>query len=75
MRQSAEWGMRAFQSSFPRIKDRFNYEEKGERRLVLKFLIMLYNLRAKMLGINQIQNTYALSLSLDTDQITDPMML
>ena len=25
MRQSAEWGMRALQASFPRIKDRFMY--------------------------------------------------
>ena len=29
MRQSAEWGMRSFQSSFPRVKDRFIYEETG----------------------------------------------
>jgi hypothetical protein len=31
MRQSAEWGMRAFQSSMPRIKDRMKFEERGER--------------------------------------------
>ena len=30
MRQSAEWGMRSFQSSFPRIKDRIIYEEGSE---------------------------------------------
>ena len=30
MRQSAEWGMRTFQSSFPRIKDRIIYEEGSE---------------------------------------------
>ena len=29
MRQSAEWGMRAFQSSFPRIKDRISIEYRG----------------------------------------------
>jgi hypothetical protein len=34
MRQSAEWGMRAFQSSFPRIKDTLPYEEQGERRII-----------------------------------------
>ena len=31
MRQAAEWGMRAIQSSFPRLKDTFVYEETGER--------------------------------------------
>ena len=30
MRQSAEWGMRSFQSSFPRIKDRIPFKERGE---------------------------------------------
>ena len=29
MHQAAEWGMRALQSSFPRLKDRFFCEEKG----------------------------------------------
>jgi DDE superfamily endonuclease len=36
MRQSAEWGMRALQGSFPRITDRFVYEEFGERKLIVK---------------------------------------
>jgi hypothetical protein len=31
LRQSAEWGMRSFQSSFPRLHDRIRYEERGER--------------------------------------------
>ena len=35
MRQSTEWGMRAFQASFPRVKDRFKYEETGERGYVI----------------------------------------
>jgi hypothetical protein len=58
MKQSAEWGMRALQGSFPRIKDRFAYEERGERRLVLKMIVLLYNYRANKVGINQIRNTY-----------------
>ena len=57
MRQSAEWGMRAFQSSFPRIKDRIIFEENGERRLILR-LLALFNYRANMVGINQIRHTY-----------------
>jgi hypothetical protein len=57
-RQTAVWGMLSLQTSFPRIKHRFIYEEQGERRIVLKLLILLYNMWARMIGINQIQNTY-----------------
>jgi hypothetical protein len=55
MRQSAEWGMRAIQSSFPRLKDRFIYEELGERKIILKMMILLYNVRARLVGIIQIK--------------------
>jgi len=58
MRQAAEWGMRAVQSSFPRLKDRFIYEEEGERQRVLRSMFLLYNLRTRMVGINQIRNFY-----------------
>ena len=63
MRQSAEWGMRALQASFPRIKDRFMYEKRGERKLILKMIVLLYNYRANKVGINQIRNTYMPALS------------
>ena len=62
MRQSAEWGMRTFQSSFPRIKDRIIYEEGSERKLILQFLVYLFNFRANKVGINQIRNTYMQAL-------------
>ena len=58
MRQSAEWGMRAFQSSMPCIKDRMKFEECGERKVTLTVMILLYNLRARMVGINQLQSFY-----------------
>jgi hypothetical protein len=58
MRQAAEWGMRAVQSSFPRLKDRFLYEEDGERQRVLHSMFLLYNLRTRIVGINQIRNFY-----------------
>ncbi len=44
MRQSLEWGMRAFQSSFPRIKDRITIEYRGQRKVMMKVMIHLYNL-------------------------------
>jgi hypothetical protein len=31
VRQMAEWGMIGLQASFPRLKDRLNYKEKGEQ--------------------------------------------
>jgi hypothetical protein len=50
--------MLTMQASFPRVKDGFVYKERGERRIVLKMFVMLYNIPARMVGINQIQNTY-----------------
>lgn len=57
-RQASEWGMRAFQGTFPRMKDRFIYEEHGERKLMILTTILLFNFRARVVGINQILNTY-----------------
>ena len=65
MRQSSEWGMRAFQSSFPRIKDRIALEYRGQRQLVMKLMILLYNLRTGKVGVNQILNVYMPSLTED----------
>jgi len=69
MRQSAEWGMKAFQSSFPRIKDRIPWEYKGKRKLVLKMLILLYNFRTRLVGINQIRNVYKTNLEIDANMM------
>jgi hypothetical protein len=66
--QTAEWGMRMIQTSVPRIKDRFVYEERGKRRIYLKLLILLYNMRARMVGINLIRNTYMRHLMRDANK-------
>ena len=66
--QTAEWGMLVLQASFPRLKDRFVYEERGERRIVLKMMVLLYNMRARMVGINQILNTYMPRLMWDANE-------
>jgi hypothetical protein len=58
MWQSAEWGMQALQGSFPRITDRFCYEEFGERKQIIEMCLLLYNLRARKVKINQIRNVY-----------------
>ncbi len=57
-RQTVEWGMLTIHNSFPRVKDRFIYEERGEQRIVMKMFVLLYNMQARMVGINQIRNTY-----------------
>jgi hypothetical protein len=67
-RQTAEWGMRMIQKSFPGLKDRFVYEERGERRICLKMMVLLYNMRARMVGINQIRNTYMRHLTRDANK-------
>jgi hypothetical protein len=56
--QTAEWGMCMIQTSFLRLKDHFVYEERGEHRIYLMMLVLIYNMRARMVGINQIQTTY-----------------
>ena len=50
--------MRCLQGSFPRLKERFIYEERGERALMLKLIVLIYNFRVNTVGINQIRNTY-----------------
>jgi hypothetical protein len=67
MRQAAEWGMRAVQSSFPRLKDTFVYEDTGEHRILMKMVYLLYNLRTRSVGINQIKNVFMKHLNEDAN--------
>ena len=69
MRQSAEWGMRAFQALFPRVKDRIEFESIGQRKLMMKVMILLFNLRARRVGINQILNVYMPSLNVNVNEL------
>jgi hypothetical protein len=62
MRQSAEWGMRLVQSSFPRLKDRMKFEEFGERRINMKLMY-----RSNKIGINQIRSVYLGCLDRDAN--------
>jgi DDE superfamily endonuclease len=58
VRQLSEWGMRALQASFPQLKDRMIYKEKGVRRLIMNMIVLLYNFRASVVGLNQIQSSF-----------------
>ncbi len=68
MQQSAEWGMRAFQSSMPHImKDWMKFETRGECKVTLTMIIFFYNLRARAVGINQLQCFYTAPLHRDVN--------
>lgn len=53
-------GMRAFQSFFFRLKGRLEYEEHGNRRLILEKYVLLFNLR--LVGIDKLLSVYMPSL-------------
>jgi hypothetical protein len=67
MRQSSEWGMRGVQASFPRLKDTLPYEEYGERKVIMTSLLLLFNLRARLVGFNQIRTVYYPALAMDAN--------
>jgi hypothetical protein len=59
LRQSAEWGMRALQGSFPRVKDRFIFNQDfRDRQLFLHLITLLFNFRTSYVGMNQLQSTF-----------------
>ena len=72
-RQYAEWGMRGFRSSFPRINDRIRFEERGERMLMMQCLPRLYNLRCNFVGINQIRNYFLPALLKKAEDFNDTL--
>ncbi len=50
--------MKIMQLSFTRITDRINLDGKGERELLLKLVVNLYNLQSNIVHTNQITNTF-----------------
>ena len=50
--------MRILQGSFPRLQDRFIYEDRGEQRISLKCFVLLFDLLSRLVGISQIRNAY-----------------
>ena len=74
MQQAAEWGMHALQGSFPRLKCRIVYEEKGERQLILESIVLLYNWRVNTVGINQTRTTFMPYLDKDCDRMVNDLL-
>ena len=59
--------MRALQGTFPRLKYRFVYKENGERKVILLTAVLLFNLRTRLVEINQILSTFMPHLSVEAN--------
>ena len=57
LRQSSEWGMRALQGTFTRMKSRLT-ANKRKRKLILTVIILLHNFRTHVVGLNQIATVF-----------------
>jgi hypothetical protein len=51
----------------PRIKDQMKFKERGESRVTLTMMILLYNLQARVAWINQLQSFYSVALDHDAN--------
>ena len=50
--------MRIIRVSFSRLKYPLKFEELGERDVILKLMVLLYNYQMSQLGINQITSSF-----------------
>ena len=57
-RQTAEWGMRALQGSFGRLRVPLEINHTEQHAGLIETCVRLHNLRAERVGINQIRNVY-----------------
>ncbi len=51
------------------MKDQIAFEYKGQCKMMVKLMLLLFNLRARRIGINQILNVYMTSLIQDVNEI------
>ena len=58
IRQLSEWVMRMIQGSFPRIRDTLVFDNTGDRRVVMRLMVHLYNFQCSQVCMNQILNSY-----------------
>mgnify|MGYP003386608260 CR=1 FL=1 len=57
LRQSSEWGMRALQGTFPRLKSRL-CSDSHRRGDIIESIVLLHNFRTNKVGFNQIQTVF-----------------
>ena len=58
-RQTAEWGMRQLQGSFGRLSLPLDINDQDQRLNILEACFRLHNIKARLVGINQIRNVYS----------------
>ncbi|KZW01164.1 hypothetical protein EXIGLDRAFT_738600 [Exidia glandulosa HHB12029] len=68
-RQTAEWGMRTMQGSFGRLRLPLPVTDLQRRQGLLETCVRLFNLRARVVGISQILNTYVPLWKDDDEQL------
>jgi hypothetical protein len=57
LRQASEWGMRALQGSFSRMKSRLT-SNSLKRKQILNAIVLLHNFRTQKVGLNQISEVF-----------------
>jgi hypothetical protein len=57
LRQASEWGMRALQGTFSRLKSRLT-SNKMKRGLLMQCVVLLHNFRTAHVGLNQIATVF-----------------
>ena len=77
VRQLSEWGMRMIQGQFPRLKDKMEFKEFGERKVILHLMVLLYNFQTEEVHINMITNSFMsktkgfYSYNMSADQLSE----
>ena len=57
LRQASEWGMRALQGTFSRLKSRLTSNLRKREKIILS-IVLLYNFRTELVGLNQIATVF-----------------
>jgi hypothetical protein len=57
LRQASEWGMRALQGTFPRLKSRLT-SDRSKRHAIITAAVLLHNFRTEFVGLNQIAQVF-----------------
>ena len=58
IRQLSEWGMRMIQGQFPRVTDTMVFETSGDRRVILRLMVHIYNFQCSQIGHNIILSSF-----------------
>ena len=57
LRQASEWGMRALQGTFSRLKSRMTSNIRKREKIILS-IVLLHNFRTEIVGLNQIASVF-----------------